>query len=326
MKFVKNNLIFFSKGATISNNKTKLLNIKPRGIMDVNKIEPFVRNFLKGKTDKKNKEDMMCYDSTLYYVIGGRGAAHVNDILYPLSTGSFVYIPSGVRHCIVCREELEPLSFFKLSFDFSYAGATRNEPIAPVFPASYDALKQTEKYIPAAFAEPIVIQHLDTLANQFSEFYNEYQSRHELFGSYGRLSALLKNMLIVAVRMTKFNVDRKNNLAHDVVSYIDSHLEEPLNNNSIASVFGYHPYYLTRVLKDEIGMTPHKYLMKKRCDKAKELLLFSDHTIDLIGQMAGFTSQSHFAAAFRSMTGMSPTEYRRRTLSPDEKECTAENK
>jgi AraC-like DNA-binding protein len=283
--------------------------------MDINRIEPFIRNCLRGKSDRKMKQQLICYDSTLYYIIGGKGDAYIDDVAYSLSTGALVFIPSGTKHTVTCRDELDPLFFFKISFDFTYTSANYSDPISPTHVQSYDEMKLTEHFSVGYFTEPKVMLHMDTLADRMHLFFNEYASRKELLGAQGRLSAILKEILIIVARTSTFNIDRKNNLARDVISYIDTHIEEPLNNNSIASVFGYHPYYLTRVLRDEIGMTPHKYLMLKRCEAAKNLLVSSDHTIDVIAQMAGFTSQSHFAAAFRSMTGMSPTEFRRRSVS-----------
>ncbi len=280
--------------------------------MDINRIDPFVRNAVRGKTEKKTKDAAICYDSSIYYITSGQGDAYVGEDVYSLSAGTLVYIPAGKSFAIITRDEARAVSYVCVSFDFTHASSHCKTAIAPVRPALFDRAKLTDHTV-SSFTDAIVILHIDEIASKFNELLNEFDSRQKLYGAEGLLSAMLKELLIIVARATMFRADHRNNLAHDVISYINSHLDEPLNNNTIASAFGYHPYYLTRVLREEIGMTPHKYLMMRRCEYAKNLLLVSDHTIDTIAQMSGFTSQSHFAATFRQLTGVTPTDFRRKT-------------
>ncbi len=281
--------------------------------MDINRIDPFVREAVRGKIENKTKDASVCYDSSLYYITSGQGDAYIGESVYSLSAGALVYIPASKSFAITTHDEAKSVSYVKVSFDFTHIGSHREAPIAPCRPAQFDKAKLTEHASVSSFTDAIVILHIDEISSKFNEILNEFDARAKLYGAEGRLSAMLKELLIIVARATMFRADHKNNLAHDVISYINSHLDEPLNNSSIASAFGYHPYYLTRVLREEIGMTPHKYLMTKRCEYAKNLLLVSDHTIETIAQMSGFTSQSHFAATFRQLTGITPTDFRRKT-------------
>jgi AraC family transcriptional regulator len=58
------------------------------------------------------------------------------------------------------------------------------------------------------------------------------------------------------------------------------------------------------------GFTPHAYLANVRIDRARTLLTHTDLPITRIAAEAGYRSSSHFAHAFRGVTGESPRAYR----------------
>jgi AraC family transcriptional regulator len=57
-------------------------------------------------------------------------------------------------------------------------------------------------------------------------------------------------------------------------------------------------------------MSPHRYLMQQRLDRAKQLLRLPEFTVTRIALECGFANQSHFAKYFRRYTGVSPTQFR----------------
>jgi AraC-like DNA-binding protein len=58
-------------------------------------------------------------------------------------------------------------------------------------------------------------------------------------------------------------------------------------------------------------MSPHQWLLGRRIGKAKTLLTESSFTLSQIALACGFSSQSHFNAAFKSAMGISPGQWRR---------------
>ena len=58
-------------------------------------------------------------------------------------------------------------------------------------------------------------------------------------------------------------------------------------------------------------MPPHRYLLQQRVARARELLRASNLALTDIALQLGFASHSHFSTAFRSETGLPPSEYRR---------------
>jgi AraC family transcriptional regulator len=98
---------------------------------------------------------------------------------------------------------------------------------------------------------------------------------------------------------------------HQVMNEILQHPGEPHTVESMAERASVTPTHFCRIFKRASGVSPHQYVMKTRFDRAQQLLLQSDARISLIAESLGFTSQSHFARAFRRITGQTPVEFRR---------------
>jgi len=69
--------------------------------------------------------------------------------------------------------------------------------------------------------------------------------------------------------------------------------------------------YLTRTFRDHVGMTPGKYLNQVRIEHAKLLLQRGSHSVAFVADACGFANGNYFARVFRSMVGVSPSDYAR---------------
>ena len=92
--------------------------------------------------------------------------------------------------------------------------------------------------------------------------------------------------------------------------YMDLHYHDNLQIADVAAAVGVHANYLANVFQAQYHVTPKQYLAKLKLDKAKELLLFTDHPVYIVANSVGFSDPLAFSKFFRRMTGISPTEYR----------------
>ncbi len=94
--------------------------------------------------------------------------------------------------------------------------------------------------------------------------------------------------------------------------YINEHLGEDLSLTAIATELDMSQYYFCRLFKQSTGMTPHRYLIQQRVERAKLLLRRKELTIAHVAMECGFANPSHFAKHFRQYTGVTPKEFRRK--------------
>jgi len=79
----------------------------------------------------------------------------------------------------------------------------------------------------------------------------------------------------------------------------------------LGRLVGLSPPYLSAAFSESFGISPMRYLLSCRIDRAKELLHASELTITEIALESGFSSLQHFSARFREQTGQSPSEFRK---------------
>jgi len=96
-----------------------------------------------------------------------------------------------------------------------------------------------------------------------------------------------------------------------VTNYIEEHLSDPISLARLAQLVRLSVYHFCRAFKTSFGVPPHRYHNVRRIERAKSLLAKPTRSVTEIGLMVGFSETSSFTAAFRRMTGSTPTAYRR---------------
>lgn len=91
-----------------------------------------------------------------------------------------------------------------------------------------------------------------------------------------------------------------------VLDYIHSYLDRPLQLAELAEISGMSQYYFCRVFKQLIGVAPYQYVLQQRMEKAKELLQQRKYTIAEIALLVGCTDQSRFTKHFKKYVGVTP--------------------
>ncbi|MDX1662120.1 MAG: AraC family transcriptional regulator [Gemmatimonadota bacterium] len=99
------------------------------------------------------------------------------------------------------------------------------------------------------------------------------------------------------------------------------HESDPLETpglSEIAEEIGVHPVHLARVFRRHRGCSLGEYARGLRIERAGKALRGSDLPIGRIAHRLGYADHSHFSRHFRRATGMSPSEYRRRSARSDD--------
>ncbi len=92
----------------------------------------------------------------------------------------------------------------------------------------------------------------------------------------------------------------------EILRYIDAHLTEELDAETIAEAFYVSKYHMMRRFKEETGQTLHEYIIHRRLHLARDLMQQGESTTDACFH-AGFRSYSSFYRAYSKLFGSSPT-------------------
>lgn len=103
----------------------------------------------------------------------------------------------------------------------------------------------------------------------------------------------------------------KKQSLQNVKVYLDMNYQQRISLDQLAEHFYINKYYLTRVFKEQFGMTILSYLDHVRVTRAKQLLRFTDMTAEEIGREVGIEDPCYFNRVFKKVEGMAPGEYRK---------------
>jgi AraC-like DNA-binding protein len=92
--------------------------------------------------------------------------------------------------------------------------------------------------------------------------------------------------------------------------FIDDSFSHPIDLPHISREACFSQFHFLRLFRETFGETPHQYLIKRRLEKAKELLTYTDLSITEVCFEVGFQSLGSFSSLFRKAVGHPPVSYR----------------
>ncbi|MDF2856535.1 MAG: hypothetical protein K0Q87_2386 [Neobacillus sp.] len=100
-------------------------------------------------------------------------------------------------------------------------------------------------------------------------------------------------------------------LFRQIESFIKENIEQDLTLHSVAEHFFYNPSYLSRLFKTKLSKNYLTFVSEIRVSYAQECLKQPQLSITDVSKMCGYQSYKHFVKVFKSISSMTPTEYRK---------------
>lgn len=99
-----------------------------------------------------------------------------------------------------------------------------------------------------------------------------------------------------------------NKQVNDILSYINTHIYEPITLNTLSAQFYLSPSYICRIFKATTGMTINRYINTRRISIAKSLLA-DGQSVSSVCIQCGYNDYSNFVKTFTKTVGISPKKY-----------------
>lgn len=124
----------------------------------------------------------------------------------------------------------------------------------------------------------------------------------------GLARAILAPLLHPEARVADARGDLPKRVA-TAIDYIEANLEQRLTLDQIARAADVSLFHFARLFHTATGEAPYRYVLKRRIERAQHLLVAGEKPLATLALDCGFSSQSHFTAAFKRVTGLSPARW-----------------
>ena len=123
---------------------------------------------------------------------------------------------------------------------------------------------------------------------------------------------LLDYCQLIRLLVQKKRVDNNVILVDNAKKIVEEHFSDPdLSVESVCDALHVSTSHFSKIFKQETGRTFMNYMIGKRMEEAKKLLLQTNYKSLVIGEMVGYPEPNYFSYVFKKNCGISPAKYRK---------------
>ena len=240
-----------------------------------------------------------------YFFVDGNITMNIKGNDYQLKQGDVVLIPPHISHYITNNDTNIPYRRFVLWVDSKYYKNVMDR--FSEFKYIVTNVKDNNQYI---YANDVITFNLFQ-----TKLFNiiEESSSHN-FGKEQKIIILLYDLLLdlnrMAYDLTHPTKQHTNlNLHDNIISYIETNIEDELTLDDIADNFYVSKYHIAHIFKQKYGISVHKFITKRRLEMCKNAIMSGLNITDIFNKY-GFKDYSSFYRAFKKEFGLSPKEFK----------------
>ncbi len=238
-----------------------------------------------------------------YFIVEGSGTFFIENDSIKIKKNDLVIINSNIGHNLYVDEDEYAVK--TLGFGLESIGLTSN----------LDEVQSEEELELDNFFH-ITWENKEAKINEiFTKIVNEFHSENlyaktlaDALASYFLINFLrhFRNEIEV---VPDININRRIDY---IKSYIDNNYSLDLSLEGLSNMAYMNKFHLIAEFKQSYRVTPIEYLILKRIEVSKGLLISTNHSMETIAEIVGFNSQSYFNQVFRKKVGITPSQFRKK--------------
>lgn len=251
----------------------------------------------------------------LVLILGGRGDHLVGPHRYPLAAGDVFVLSENRQHGFAALHKLQLLNVLMdphvlFSPPLDLAAMTGYQALFQVEPR-YRRAGRFTRYLRLSAPDLVRAHEL------ISRLKSEIEERRPGYRALAR--ALLLEVVVFLCRCYEQDQKVPNDAVlrlAGVLGRLESHYAEPIRLSDLAAQAHLSVNQFLRLFKEATGLSPIAYLLRKRIERAADLLRQTRDPVARISETVGFEDSNYFAKQFRRLMGASPRAYRRPFTEP----------
>ena len=228
----------------------------------------------------------------------------IDHTRYPLSFGDVIFIPPQIPHRPILHSKELPYRRFVLWISSAYFSQILS--LSPDYGYLIQHMNAHSSYI--LHHDRYTFNALQSLLLRLLE-----ELHADQFGSRTQAALCIQNLLLLINRVLYDQTHPRAkstelSLYQNVLDFIEEHIEEALSLDRLAAVFYVSKYHIAHTFRENLGISVHQYITKKRLALCREALCDHQNISETIAAY-GFGDYSSFYRAFKKEYGISPKAF-----------------
>lgn len=226
----------------------------------------------------------------IFYVKSGQGTFVVEGTEYKVKKNDLVVVNPYIEHTEFSEKE-DPLDYFVLGIENL-------------------KLQKKENYSVLSLGN-------DAIRDCFYKIHSEMIKKDSDFDIICQHYFQIILLNIMRKTSINFSIDEPVKGSREcqlIKDYIDTNYSDPITLDMLSAKYNLNKYHLCHRFNQIYGTSPISYLSLVRIETTKDLLKSTNHSMQEISEMVGFSSQSYLSQAFKKNVGETPQMYRKKYL------------
>lgn len=253
-----------------------------------------------------SKVDLHSHDYyEFYFFLEGEVSIQIDKNIYPIQYGDIMLVPPHIKHKPLIHSLDVPYRRFVFWISEEYCNHLLQLSLDYVYLMQY--VQVSKQYI---FHNDRIT--FNGIQSKLLRLIEEMQS--ERFGRSAQIPLCVNDLILHLNRLVYERSNPKQSSAEaslyqNVLTYIEEHLDDHLSLDAIAGEFYVSKYHIAHVFKENLGLSIHQYITKKRLSMCRQAIR-GKMSITEAYQTFGFGDYSSFYRAFKKEYGISPKDFR----------------